>query len=259
MRRQRLRAIGALRRAARSTWRSRIRTANGLLSEVTDAPLLTNLLVSAGTALVGILETRLAPAEDEANRLRQEKAAEADGSAIAPWQTLAEQYSILEDELKIRIFAIAESDANFSAEIAAKRRRSGNILPGCLPMANAALAADDTLRALRFKFVPARLTEEEFWRCYFWHVANVKCELLHDWRTANGARREAAIEEERSLAPMVGSSSSSQQQQQLAKASGAEGLSGAEEAGGGGKEAEEEAISAEDLDAEFERLIASPT
>ena len=49
-----------------------------------DAPLLTNLLVSAGTALVGILETRLAPAEDEANRLRQEKAAEADGSAIAP-------------------------------------------------------------------------------------------------------------------------------------------------------------------------------
>ena len=90
-------------------------------------------------------------------------------------------------------------------------------------MANAALAADDTLRALRFKFVPARLTEEEFWRCYFWHVANVKCELLHDWRTANGARREAAIEEERSLAPMVGSSSSSQQQQS-AKASGAEGL-----------------------------------
>ena len=108
-----------------------------------DAPLLTNLLVSAGTALVGILETRLAPAEDEANRLRQEKAAEADGSAIAPWQTLAEQYSILEDELKIRIFAIAESEANFSAEIAAKRRRSGNILPGCLPMANAALAADE--------------------------------------------------------------------------------------------------------------------
>ena len=46
-----------------------------------------------------------------------------DGSAIAPWQTLAEQYSILEDELKIRIFAIAESEANFSAEIAAKRRR----------------------------------------------------------------------------------------------------------------------------------------
>ena len=224
-----------------------------------DAPLLTNLLVSAGTALVGILETRLAPAEDEANRLRQEKAAEADGSAIAPWQTLAEQYSILEDELKIRIFAIAESEANFSAEIAAKRRRSGNILPGCLPMANAALAADDTLRALRFKFVPARLTEEEFWRCYFWHVANVKCELLHDWRTANGARREAAIEEERSLAPMVGSSSSSQQQQSAKANGGAEGLSGAEEAGGGGKEAEEEAISAEDLDAEFERLIASPT
>ena len=125
-------------------------------------------------------------------------------------------------------------------------------------MANAALAADDTLRALRFKFVPARLTEEEFWRCYFWHVANVKCELLHDWRTANGARREAAIEEERTLAPMVGSSSSSQQQHS-AKASGAEGLSGAEEAGGGGKEAEEETISAEDLDAEFERLIASPT
>ena len=101
-------------------------------------------------------------------------------------------------------------------------------------MANAALAADDTLRALRFKFVPARLTEEEFWRCYFWHVANVKCELLHDWRTANGARREAAMEEEATLAPD-------------------EDLAGG--ASGGG----EESGATDDLDAEFERLVASPT
>ena len=122
-----------------------------------------------GQALVSVLETNLvAPAEAEAQRLRQEASAEAEAQAtsIAPWQTLAEQYSILEDELKVRILNISKSEANFSTEMAAEnRRRPGNILPGCLPMANAALREDEELRALRFKLVPARLSEEEFWRC----------------------------------------------------------------------------------------------
>ena len=82
-----------------------------------------------------------------------------------------------------------------------------------------------------------RLTEEEFWRCYFWHVANVKCEMLHDWRTANGARRAAAMEDEATLAPVDDA-----------------GLGG-----GGTAAADEDAVEADDLDAEFERLVASPT
>ena len=121
------------------------------------------------------------------------------------------------------------------------RRRPGNILPGCLPMANAALAEDEPLRDLRFKLVPARMSEEEFWRCYFWHVANVKCELLHDWRTANGARRAAALEEEASLAPVADEADASTSFDQIA--------GGAEASG----------VDADDLDAEFERLVGSPS
>ena len=209
-----------------------------------DAPTLTNLLKAGGKALVSVLETNLVPVEAEADAMRQQQRAEAEAgvSAIAPWQTLAEQYSILEDELKVRILRISTSEANFSARTAAEgRRRPGNILPGCLPMANAALAEDEPLRDLRFKLVPARMSEEEFWRCYFWHVANVKCELLHDWRTANGARRAAALEEEASLAPVADESDASTSFDQIA--------GGAEASG----------VDADDLDAEFERLVGSPS
>jgi len=215
-----------------------------------DAPLFTNFLLQGGKALVSVLETNLiAPALDaeaEAERLRHTMSAEAEAqaSSIAPWQTLAEQYSILEDELKVRILRLSESEDNFTSQIAAEgRRRPGNILPGCLPMANAALAEDANLRALRFKVVPARLSEEEFWRCYFWHVANVKCEMLHDWRTANGARRTVALEEERTLAPVEG-------EEELSSAPGGDGTAQSEAAA-------TEAV--DDLDAEFERLVGTPT
>lgn len=75
---------------------------------------------------------------------------------IAPWLTLGEQFSILEDELKLRILKIASNEANFTKSTALEvRRRPGNILPGCLPMAEAALTEDAVLKALRFKLVPA--------------------------------------------------------------------------------------------------------
>ena len=71
---------------------------------------------------------------------------------------------------------------------------------------------------------------------YFWHVANVKCDLLHDWRTANGARRAAALEDEATLAlePEAG------------------------EADAAGGSAQAESVAVDDLDAEFERLVSSP-
>lgn len=206
-----------------------------------DAPLFANLLLKTGKALVSVLETHLpVPDPAEAERLQAEARvdAEVQSTAIAPWQTLAEQYSILEDELKLRILRLSSSEANFDAQLAC-RRRPGNILPGCLPMANAALAEDEALRAMRFKLVPARLSEEEFWRCYFWHVANVKCELLHDWRTANGARRAVAMEEEATLAFAEGDEAGGSSDDPLA-------------------DAPSDAVPEADLDAEFERLVSSP-
>ena len=90
---------------------------------------------------------------------------------------------------------------------------------------------------LRFRLVPARLSEEDFWRCYFWHVANIKCELCHDWTGANQARREvveAVASDEALLAADPDSPST--------KGSGA-GRAGPRDA---------------DLDAEFDRLVMSP-
>ena len=209
-----------------------------------DAPLLTNILKAGGKALVSVLETSLIPPAEAAAAQAEE---DAQASSIAPWQTLAEQYSILEDELKARILRISITESNFNKETAAEgRRRPGNILPGCLPMANAALAEDESLRDMRFKLVPARLSEEEFWRCYFRHVATIKCEMLHDWRTANGARRDAVLEEERTLAPADG---------QAGDAPGDD--DGAEHAAAAQADTHNGGV--DDLDAEFERLVASPT
>merc|ERR1712087_765859 len=96
------------------------------------------------------------------------------------------------DELKQRILSLSPQEELFTGEYAAQIPRDTPVLPGCLPMANAALEADPELRNLRFRLVPQRLSEECFWRCYFYHVANIKCELCNDFVTANRARREAA-------------------------------------------------------------------
>jgi len=201
-------------------------------------------VASAATAAV---DSALGEAELVAATIRSEAvlAKEAQAASIAPWQTLGEQFSILEDELRVRIFRIALTEANFSKETAMRRRRDGNILPGCSGMANAALLGDDALRALRFKLVPGRLSEEEFWRSYFWHVANVKCELLHDWRTANTMRREAAMEEEMALSAED------------------DGSAGATTVSGAALDVvlpgAADGVCADDLDEEFERLVASPS
>ena len=67
----------------------------------------------------------------------------------------------------------------------------------------------------------------------------IKCDLLHDWRSANGARRDAVLEEEAALAPVEQQQQPEQQEQQQQPV------------------VEEDTV--EDLDAEFERLIASPS
>mmetsp|Transcript_38992 Transcript_38992/g.81850 ORF Transcript_38992/g.81850 Transcript_38992/m.81850 type:complete len:264 (-) Transcript_38992:408-1199(-) len=137
-----------------------------------------------------ITEVKVAQAAEKA---REQQEAELRTLGPAPWDTLSEQFSILELELKQRILSLSHREELFSREIARQRLRPASVLPGCLPMANAAMAGDPQLGKLRFQLVPQRLTEEEFWRCYFWHVANVKLELCNDFVTANRVRRDAAL------------------------------------------------------------------
>lgn len=193
-----------------------------------DHPHLTALLGTVANSVCDAASVVLSPADNEAAQLRytEQAVAELKSASICPWQTLGEQFSILEEELKSRILRISESADNFSPEQARMNRRPGEILPGCLPMAIAALDADHKLQSLRFRVVPAHLSEEEFWRCYFWHVANIKIELCNDWVTANKARREALLADEQTL---------------------------------GDVDALGEATADFDLDEEFDRLVCSPT
>lgn len=259
-----------------------------------DRPVLSDFLRASSQALssavgkaVSAASVAVASVDQAAASERSRASAEKilASTSIPPWQTLAEQYSILEDELRERILSISQKESHFTDEaVRCRRRRPGNILPGCLPMANAALEADHALKALRFKLVPARLAEEDFWRAcvrwsrprrhflrsscampsssaaclpepyfnrnscvvvrYFWHVAQLKCELLNDWQTANGARRDAALEDEASLAPI---------EHQGASVGDPHAAVVNSEAG--------QAVATDpvDLDAEFERLVASPS
>ena len=110
-------------------------------------------------------------------------------------------------------------------------------------MAQAALEADAALGSLRYRLVPARLSEEEFWRCYFWRVANIKCELCNDFATANALRRQATLADDALLAD------------EAEAASPAGGSRGGDAVGGGGSAL---GLDEDALDDEFERLVGSP-
>ena len=81
---------------------------------------------------------------------------------LLPWRTLGEQFSILEATLQERILRVSVVET-FRPELARVQRpgEPKNILPGCLPMAQASLEADPALAALRYRLVPATLSEEE--------------------------------------------------------------------------------------------------
>ena len=82
---------------------------------------------------------------------------------LLPWRTLGEQFSILEATLQERILRVSVVET-FRPELARVQRPgepNHNILPGCLPMAQASLEADPALAALRYRLVPATLSEED--------------------------------------------------------------------------------------------------
>ena len=114
-----------------------------------------------------------------------------DGGSRAPWRVLAEQFTILEPTLKQRILDIANKPHLFSKERALlTHKHTDDIIPGCWPMAKNILRLDPVLSELRYRLVPSKLSEESFWRCYFWNVALIKVELCNDFVTANKTRQE---------------------------------------------------------------------
>merc|ERR1740130_2186015 len=101
--------------------------------------------------------------EFERAREVSQHGAELASARLLPWRTLGEQFSILEATLQERVLRVSVA-ANFSPALARVQRpgEPKQILPGCLPMAQALLEADPALSAMRYRLVPATLTEEDF-------------------------------------------------------------------------------------------------
>jgi len=221
-----------------------------------DRPILTDLIRNGASSVATAVSSTLeytkealkqmeAEAELESAKLQARAVAEAElrSTSIPPWQTLSEQFAILEEELKARILRISQQEDYFTKERARTQvMRQASVLPGCLPMANAAIAADPALGELRFRLVPGRLTEEEFWRCYFWHVAQLKLELCNDFVTANRVRRDEAQTDEQAADDATSAALDSEIATELA----------------GDGALPDFAFDLAGLDAEFEALVGTP-
>ncbi|KAI8067554.1 hypothetical protein BC940DRAFT_301018 [Gongronella butleri] len=92
-----------------------------------------------------------------------------------PW----EGYSGYEDELKRRILAITKDERNLIVPPPTETTFEFD-LKAYGNSARALLEHDKTLSELRFILVPQKLTEEVFWRNYFYRVTIVKQQVLSD-------------------------------------------------------------------------------
>jgi hypothetical protein len=100
-------------------------------------------MLESGANIIQRIGTQIKAAEIEAAELRASASvsAEMNESALPPWETLSEQYAILQPELERRCRHISTDATNFTLTVAEQwnRERPG-LLPGCLQTAGAALA-----------------------------------------------------------------------------------------------------------------------
>ena len=91
------------------------------------------------------------------------------GAASPPWVGVGESRGKDEAKVKEQILALSADEKNFL------RPPPGGAAfqfdyDAMHPVALATLEADPKLQDARFKLVPARIKEEEFWRNYFYRV-----------------------------------------------------------------------------------------
>lgn len=96
---------------------------------------------------------------------QQQKQADA---AIAPWVGYNE-----EETMKKQILALSLEKRNFLRNPPAGVQFSFDY-NAAYPVAKAVLQEDDNLQKMRFELVPKQVTEEHFWRNYFYRVSLIK-------------------------------------------------------------------------------------
>lgn len=120
----------------------------------------------------------------------------AQDAALPPWMGYAED----EENLKEQILALSSDERHFL------RPPPGGVsyqfdYGTSYPIALATLEADPTLRDMRFKLVPKKIKEEEFWRNYFYRVSLIKQSVAlhsmsHEDEAASAAGGKGAVESE---------------------------------------------------------------
>eukprot|EP00041_Stephanoeca_diplocostata_P014729 m.277088 g.277088 ORF g.277088 m.277088 type:complete len:283 (+) comp19781_c0_seq2:359-1207(+) len=103
----------------------------------------------------------------EQNKFISEKKANAGGAALPPWFEN-------EDVLKEPILALSKDKRNFLRDPPAGQTSFKFDFDGEFPTAMVMLQEDPNLEKMRFAMVPKELSEEIFWRNYFYRVYLVK-------------------------------------------------------------------------------------
>ncbi|CAF1168609.1 unnamed protein product [Adineta ricciae] len=89
-------------------------------------------------------------------------------SAVPPWVGYKE-----EEEIKKQILALSQKQCFFLREPPPGANYNFDMAT-YYPVALATLEADENLKRMRFELVPKKITEEAFWRNYFYRVSLIK-------------------------------------------------------------------------------------
>eukprot|EP00484_Ammonia_sp_Unknown_P002310 CAMPEP_0197073204 /NCGR_PEP_ID=MMETSP1384-20130603/210489_1 /TAXON_ID=29189 /ORGANISM="Ammonia sp." /LENGTH=504 /DNA_ID=CAMNT_0042512037 /DNA_START=16 /DNA_END=1530 /DNA_ORIENTATION=- len=122
--------------------------------------------------------------ETDLSRRKRLKREQIMSSGHPPWhideKTHAQQIQFM-DELRLNILKLCEDENNFLIKAPTSTSVFDFKLEYALPYAQCALREDPVLPDIRFKMVPKKLTEEQFWKNYFYRV-NVIRESLNIYK-----------------------------------------------------------------------------
>lgn len=96
--------------------------------------------------------------------------------SVPPWW-LPECYSSIQDLVKKQAQLLSQEEWTFLRAPPTEQLK-GFQLDSYLPTAPAALEEDCNLRAMRYKLVPSRISEENFWGNYFAHLHIMKVSIV---------------------------------------------------------------------------------
>mmetsp|Transcript_2359 Transcript_2359/g.3260 ORF Transcript_2359/g.3260 Transcript_2359/m.3260 type:complete len:333 (+) Transcript_2359:104-1102(+) len=109
---------------------------------------------------------------NDALKREQKRQEELRKKVIPPWIALEEEKSILEDDLKQKILEISKNERNFV--VSPPEEVFEFDLISALPYIQGAFKHDPNLDKVRYKLVPKRLKELDFFRNYFYRISLIR-------------------------------------------------------------------------------------